>query len=289
MSKPIVAIVGVSARQGRSAAEALLKDGKYKVRGLARDASKVKDLADKGVEIISGNANQTEDLKKLFHGAHAAFGLTFFWDPSQMGKEYDAGKLQVDAAKQEGVEHFVFSTLANVEKISHGKYHVPHFTDKAKVEEYARAAGFKYTTFVAPSFYYQNFQQFFPPKVDETGTYVFSMPGYPQDKPLYAFDVDETGLGVVAALNNPTKWNGKVIPMVGTKASVAEFVESFAKATGKKAKYFQAPSGVGGQEIQQMLDWFAEFGYYGPNVDLNVTKEAGNFKTWEEWVKTSWK
>lgn len=47
-----------------------------------------------------------------------------------MGKEFEAGKLAADIAKEKGVEHFIFSSLANVEKVSHGKYRVPHFTDK---------------------------------------------------------------------------------------------------------------------------------------------------------------
>jgi len=43
-----------------------------------------------------------------------------------------------------------------VEAISGGKFHVPHFTDKAKVDRIVKEAGFANHTFVIAPFYYQN-------------------------------------------------------------------------------------------------------------------------------------
>ena len=51
------------------------------------------------------------------------------------------------AAKDAGVQHFIWSTLPDVEAISRGKLHVPHFTGKANVEQFVRKAGFANYTF----------------------------------------------------------------------------------------------------------------------------------------------
>jgi hypothetical protein len=39
-------------------------------------------------------------------------------------------------AVEAGVQHITFSALENVEKITDGKKWAPHFTDKARMEEY---------------------------------------------------------------------------------------------------------------------------------------------------------
>ena len=60
-------------------------------------------------------------------------------DFSAMGPhELEYGTTVAEGAKEAGVTHFVWSTLANVEEQSGGKYEVPHFTDKAKVSFVAR-------------------------------------------------------------------------------------------------------------------------------------------------------
>ncbi len=56
--------------------------------------------------------------------------IALLQDPETMNKEVELGKSIVDAAVEAQVKHFIFSTLPNAEKISKGKYRVPHFTDK---------------------------------------------------------------------------------------------------------------------------------------------------------------
>jgi hypothetical protein len=54
--------------------------------------------------------------------------------------EEQQGKDMVDAAKQAGVKHFIWTTL------DHSEWHVPHFETKARVNDYLIASGLPRTS-----------------------------------------------------------------------------------------------------------------------------------------------
>ena len=85
-----------------------------------------------------------------------------------MLKEFEIGKTMADVAKESGVKKFVFSSLADAEKISNKKYRVPHFTEKAHIEEYVKKIGLS-SVAVGPAGYYQNFPAFHSIQPDGKG------------------------------------------------------------------------------------------------------------------------
>jgi hypothetical protein len=113
------------------------------VRALSRDPGKHRELAD---EVVKADLNRPETLKAAFEGAHGVFLVTNFWEEGT--DELKQATAAVRAAKDAGVKHFVWSTLPNVEAISGGKFHVPHFTGKAKMDRTTQEAGFVNHTFV---------------------------------------------------------------------------------------------------------------------------------------------
>src|SRR5439155_26281794 len=82
----------------------------------------------------------------------------------------------VRAAKDAGVQHFVWSTLPNVEAISGGKFDVPHFTGKAKIDSIVKAAGVASHTFVIAPFYFQNLAGAFGPQKLPDGSFGWAIP-----------------------------------------------------------------------------------------------------------------
>src|SRR6202171_4843929 len=150
-SKKIIAVIGATGKQGGAVVRALQAQGRFKVRALTRHPGKPRGLRD---EVVEADLNRPETLKAAFEGAHGVFLVTNFWE--QGTDELKQATAAVRAAKDAGVKHFVWSTLPDVEALSGGKFHVPHFTGKAKIDRIVKEAGFPNHTFVIAPFYYQN-------------------------------------------------------------------------------------------------------------------------------------
>lgn len=70
----MITVMGTTGNTGRAIAEQLLAKGE-KVRALARSKEKAKDLAAKGAEILTGNADDAKFLAAAFKGADAVYTL----------------------------------------------------------------------------------------------------------------------------------------------------------------------------------------------------------------------
>jgi uncharacterized protein YbjT (DUF2867 family) len=141
--RKLIAVVGATGQQGGAVVRALQANGQFKVRALTRNPGKHRDLAEEAVE---ADLDRPETLKAAFEGAHGVFLVTNFWEPGT--DELKQATAAVRAAKDAGVKHLIWSTLPDVEAISGGKLHVPHFTGKAKVDRIVKESGFPYHTFV---------------------------------------------------------------------------------------------------------------------------------------------
>lgn len=286
-TKKVIAVVGITGKQGGTVARSLLKDGKYEVKGLTRDASKpnAQEWTKLGVTLVEGDVNNAESLKKLFTGCYGAFAVTNFWDNSQMHKETAIGTKMAEIAKECGVEHYVWSTLPNCEKISGGKYYVDHFTDKAKVDQKVKELGFKYHSFVLAVAYMQNFLGALEKK-NEDGSVSIAWPYVGTDK-LTLCDVDDCGPAAREIFDHPEEWNGKVFPVYKDTISLEDAAKQFIEVTGKKCTYTQLPTGAFGKEFQDMLDYYRDFGMFGKDYDYTKypSKICDSFVSWREFVK----
>src|ERR1700740_777166 len=149
--KKVIAVVGATGQQGGAVVRALRTGNQFQVRALTRNPAKHRELAD---EVVEADLNRPETLKPAFAGAHGVFLVTNFQEHGT--DELKQATAAVRAAKDAGVKHLVWSTLPDVEAISGGKFDVPHFTGKAKVDRLVKDGGFENYTFVIAPFYYQN-------------------------------------------------------------------------------------------------------------------------------------
>src|SRR5712692_958214 len=129
-NKKLIAVIGSTGQQGGGVVRALQASGQFKVRALTRNPGQHRELAD---EVVEADLDRPETLKAAFEGAHGIFLVTNFWAHGG-ADELKQATAAVRAAKDAGVKHFIWSTLPDVEAISGGKFNVPHFTGKAKID-----------------------------------------------------------------------------------------------------------------------------------------------------------
>ena len=287
-TKPLIAVIGASGHQGGGVVRALQGSGKFRVRALTRDPVKHKELGD---EVVAADLNRPETLHDAFAGAHGVFAVTNFWEPGG-ADEIAQGTAAINAAKRAGVEHFVWSTLPNVRKISGGKYDVPHFTDKAMVDALVAAAGFRHHSFViAPSFY-QNLLGQGGPKQQQDGSLGWALP-ISSTSPVQMGDISELGRVVASAFQNPEiAGRGEYLPHVGQVQSYDDIVATLNKQ-GHTLTFTSVPRDVfanffpGAAELAQMFGYIDEFGYLGRPMGDQIalaneisTVAPTDFATW---------
>src|SRR5258706_477734 len=197
-SKRLIAVIGATGQQGGAVVRALQAGGQFKVRALSRNPDKHRELAD---EVGKADLDRPETLKGAFEGAHGVFLVTNFWE-SGTG-ELKQATAAVQAAKDAGVKHFIWSTLPDVEAISGGKFHVPHFSGKARIDQLVRRAGFANHTFVIAPFYYQNLAGAMTPQKQADGSLGWTLPLDPAVRGIHMGDISELGSIVAGAFTHP--------------------------------------------------------------------------------------
>jgi uncharacterized protein YbjT (DUF2867 family) len=288
-TKKLIAVIGATGHQGGGVVRALEAGGKFRVRALTRDPGKYIGSAD---EVVAADLNRPETLKAAFAGVYGVFAVTNFWEPGG-ADEVAQGKAAVRAAKDAGVQHFVWSTLPNVEEISGGTYHVPHFTSKAKVDAIVSAAGFTHHSFVIAPGFYQNFLGNSAPQQQADGSMGWTLPIAGDARVVHSGDITELGRIVAGAFANPDiAGSGQYLPLVGELLSYNDIVATLNKQ-GHAYTFNQVPRDVfatffpGAGELAEMFAYFEAYTYLGMKSDDRIAlanKVAGtpptDFATW---------
>src|ERR1700730_17701658 len=290
-TKKLIAVVGATGYQGGAVVRALKASGQFKVRALTRNPAKHPLLGD---EVVPADLNRPETLKAAFAGAHGIFLVT---NPREPGADERKQALTaVQGAKEAGVQHFIWSTLPNVETISRGTIDVPHFTNKAKVDRVVSETGFARHTFVIAPFFYQNLIGAMGPQKQAEGNLGCLLPLDPEKRVIHMGDIDELGPVVAGAFAQPDlAGNGEYLPLVGDFLSFNAIIATLNRQ-GHKFSFKQVPKEVfagwfpGAKEIAEMLAYFEAHTYLGADSREAIalaSKVAGRQPTkFAAWART---
>ncbi|KAI9825790.1 MAG: hypothetical protein M1826_006892 [Phylliscum demangeonii] len=304
--KKIVVVFGATGTQGGSVIKSLLADPatqkEYHIRAITRDPStaKAQALTKQGVECVTGDLGSKESLRKALEHAYAVYAVTSYWEKEDPELEKQQGRNVADAAKECGVQHFIWSSLLDVNKLSHGQYaHVDHFDSKAAVEEYIRTLAIP-ATFFLPGLYMTNFSDgMLRPDAAHPGSMRLALP-VPATTPFPLFDAGrDTGTFVKAILRHRAACLGQRVYGATDYYSAQQIVDQFGHVKAREAAFVQIPaddftaaltgsgmSARGALEMTQNLLFMPEFGYYG-KADLGPSLALlDNEKptTWSEFV-----
>src|SRR3989442_10499584 len=264
-NKKLIAVIGATGHQGGGVVRALQARGQFNVRALTRNPDKHRELAE---EVVEADLDQPETLNAAFEGAHGVFLVTNFWAHGG-ADELKQAAAAIRAAMDAGVKHFIWSTLPDVEAISGGKFNVPHFTGKAKIDRVVKEAGFANHTFVIAPFYYGNLTGMMAPQKQADGSMGWALPLDPARRVIHLGDINELGNIVAGAFAHPGEaGHGEYLPLVGDFMSFYEIVETLNRQ-GHKFSFKQVPKEVfaalfpGAAELAEMFSYWEVHTYLG--------------------------
>jgi uncharacterized protein YbjT (DUF2867 family) len=247
--KKIIAVAGATGAQGGGLVEAILGDpnSRFTARVLTRDVNsdKAKALARRGAEVVAADIDDEESLKRAFRGAYGAYCVTFFWGHFSPEKELAEADAMARAAKHEGIEHLIWSTLEDTRKwvplddrrmpTLMDKYKVPHFDAKGEANHFFKDQGVP-TTFLLTSFYWDNLVSFgMGPKKSADGTLVFTLPM--GDKKLAGIASADIGKCAYGIFGRNDQYIGKTVGIAGGHLTGHQMAEELGKALGQEVRY----------------------------------------------------
>ncbi|HEV7448283.1 MAG TPA: NmrA family NAD(P)-binding protein, partial [Steroidobacteraceae bacterium] len=230
---------------------------------LSRDPEKHRALAD---EVVLADMDRPETLGNAFAAAHGVFLVTNFWEPGT--DELAQATAAIRAAKAAGVQHFIWSTLPDVETISRGKLHVPHFTGKAKIDRIVTQAGFENHTFVIAPMYYQSLVRVLAPQKQADGSFGWALPIDPTVRGIHMGDISELGNIVAGAFARPDQaGRGEHLPLVGDFMSFNEIVVTLNRQ-GHRFSFKQVPKELFATSFPGAAEIAATFAYFQAHTYL---------------------
>ena len=277
MSDWTVLITGVTGNQGGATARALAGQG-LRLRGMTRrphsDAARA--LKDLGVEIIEGDLDDEDSLKRAVEGAWGVYAVQNTWEGG-VEKEETQGHRLARLAHAAGVERYVYASVGS----AHRNTGIPHFDNKHRVEDTVRALGFPSYAIIRPVFFMENLTS---PWFLTGDTLHAAM------KPttlLQMIAVDDIGKYGALAFTEPLRMKNRAIDIAGDAVTMPTAARVLSKALGRTINFVELPIEEvrkNSEDFAIMLQWFGDVGY-----DADIAGHAREFgitpTTFEQWAR----
>ena len=304
--KKVIVVVGATGAQGSGLVNAILNDpdGGFAVRAVTRnvDSDKAKDYASRGAEVVQGDLDDPESIKRAFEGAYGAFCVTFFWDHFSPEKEFEQAKLMAETAKSANLQHVIWSSLEDTRNwvpldddrmpTLMEKYKVPHLDAKGEADKLFLESGVP-ATILLTSFYWDNIIYFGmgPQKVEE-GKYAFTVPM--GDKKLPGIAAEDIGVCAYGVFKRGDEFAGKTIGISGEFLTISDMASKMSTALGKEIFYNQVSHEVfrgfdfpGAEDVGNMFQFKHDFNEdFLKARDIELSRSLNpNLMNFDQWLE----
>jgi uncharacterized protein YbjT (DUF2867 family) len=278
MTDRTILITGATGKQGGATARELAGKG-FKLRAMTRkpDSEAAKALAAQGIEIVRGDLDDETSLKPALAGAWGAYAVQNTWEAG-VEKEEVQGKRFAQAARDAGVQHFVYASVAS----AHLHTGIPHFENKARVEATVRSLGFPSYAIIRPVFFMENLPS---PWFLHGDKLVSTLSPTTRLQMIATPDIGH--YGAIAFLDD-ARFRNLEIDIAGDSVTLPQAADTIGRALGTPLTYVQIPLDdvrKNSEDFALMLDWFERVGY-----SVDIERNAGRFgikpTTLEAWAQT---
>jgi uncharacterized protein YbjT (DUF2867 family) len=276
-----VLVCGATGQQGGALTHVLLERG-HRVRAFVRrpDSPGAKELKRLGAELAEGNFDEPSTVEDAAKGMDAIFIVA---TPFEAGMEAETrhGIAAADAAKAAGVEHLVYSSVANADKDTG----IPHFDSKRRVEEHIEELLIPYTI-VAPVYFMDNLlAPWTLPQLKE-GRLPMALPS---SRLLQQITPSDIATFTALVLENREEFVGRRLDIASDELWGEEVAEVLTQVTGREIYYVELPleqvRQAMGEDGARMFEWFDRVGYSADIEALRREHPEVGWHTFEEWAK----
>lgn len=306
--KKTIAVVGATGAQGGGLVRAITSDadGPFRARAVTRDvnSSKARELAALGAEVVAGDVDDADSLKKAFEGAYGAYCVTFFWAHFSPDKERAHAHAMAEASRDARLQHVIWSTLEDTRKwipltdmrmpTLMERYKVPHFDAKGESDQFFIDLGVP-TTFLLTSFYWDNFIFFgMGPSRGADGKLAITLPM--GDAKLPGIAAEDIGRAAYGIFKKGLEMVGKRVGIAGEHLSGGEMASAFSRALGEEVRYNAIEPAVyrgfgfpGAEDLGNMFQFNRDFADdFGAVRSVEGTRALNpQLQSFEEWLSAN--
>jgi uncharacterized protein YbjT (DUF2867 family) len=272
-----ILVTGATGQQGSSLARLLLQK-KHKVYALTRNtqSSAAQDLRNKGANIVKGDLDDSDSLERAVKDVESLFLMGTPFEDGTEG-EIRRGKLTADIAKENKVEHLVYSSVASADKNTG----IPHFESKYKVEQHIKNLGIPYTI-IGPTFFMENL---LGPGLEQGQ---LALPLSPSSI-LQQSALENIGEFSALVLERRKPFLGKRIDIASDEVTGEQAAKILSNELGQRIKYVHIPLEQvyqGNEDMARMYEWYEKV---GTGIDISALHQEYpevNWLTFSNWAKS---
>jgi uncharacterized protein YbjT (DUF2867 family) len=274
----LVLVTGATGKQGGATLRHLAGRGGFRLRAMTRkpESDAAKAVAALGAEIVQGDLDDAASLERALAGCWGAFAVQNTWEAG-VAREEEQGKRIAEVARRQGVQHYVYTSVGS----AHLRTGIPHFDNKARVEQTVRELNFPSHVIVRPVFFMENL---LTPSFLQGDKLVTAM--RPTTK-LQMIAAEDIGRFAAQAFLEPEKWRGTETDLAGDAVTMPEAAAAVSEIVGRRITFEPIPIDAvrkGSEEFAAMLEWFERVGY---SVDIPSLEARWGIRprTLREWAR----